>query len=82
MLQWQPGDGQKPNWQWLDILQKAQKAGKAVHVFGAGLNLDALPAVHRELAPAGVVYSPELKSEAEALALLDWLEKSSTRVVF
>ncbi len=77
ILQWQPGDGQKPNWQWLDILKKAQAAGKAVHVFGPGLNLEAMKAVHRELDPARVVYSPDVPSEAEARMLVEWLARNT-----
>lgn len=77
ILQWQSGDGQKPNWQWLDVLQKAQKAGKAVHVFGPGLNLEAVQSVHCQLDPASVIYSPELGCEAEASRLLEWLVKNT-----
>lgn len=73
ILQWQPGDGQKPNWQWLDILQKAQNAGKALHVFGKGLNLEAMKTLHHQLDPARVVYTPDLRSETEAHDLLKWL---------
>lgn len=73
ILQWQPGAGQQPNWQWTDVLEKAQRAGKAVHVFGSGLNLDTLPDVHRRLDPARVVYSPDVKSEEAAVRILDWL---------
>ncbi len=77
ILQWQPGDGQKPNWQWLDILQKAQQAGKAVYVFGAGLDLEAVKTLHRKLDPARVVYSPDVQSETEARQLLEWLENNT-----
>ena len=77
ILQWQPGAGQKPNWQWLETLKKAQAAGKAVHVFGAGLNLEAVQSLHRELDPALVAYTPALQSEAEARALLAWLERNT-----
>lgn len=77
VLQWQPGDGQKPNWQWLDILKRAQCAGKAVHVFGAGLDLDAVKSLQHELDPARVVYSPAVQSEAEIRELLTWLERNT-----
>lgn len=77
ILQWQPGDGQKPNWQWTEILHKAQAAGKAVHVFGPGLDREAVQSVHRQLDPAAVVYSPALSDEAEAARLLAWLADNS-----
>ncbi len=75
ILQWVPGDGQKPNWQWLEVLQKVQHAGKAVHVFGDGLGLEAVQSLHRVLDPALVVYSPQLPNEDEARRLLGWLER-------
>jgi hypothetical protein len=75
ILQWQPGDGQKPNWQWTEILLKAQAAGKAVHVFGEGLNLDAIKQLHRELDPVRTVYNPAVGSRAEVMEIIDWLEK-------
>lgn len=77
ILQWQSGDGQKPNWQWLDILQKAQQAGKSVHVFGAGLDIEAVKTLHRQLDPARVIYSPDLVSEKDVANLLDWLVRNT-----
>ncbi len=77
ILQWQPGDGQPPNWKWPDVLLKAQKAGKAVHVFGKGLDLEAVKSVQKQLDPARIIYSPDLHSEAEAGAFLNWLELKS-----
>jgi hypothetical protein len=76
ILQWQSGDGQKPNWQWTDILKKAQAAGKAVHVFGEGLNLDAIKSLNRELDPVRTVYCPDVRSKAEAMEIVYWLEKN------
>lgn len=74
VLQWQPGAGQKPNWQWTEILLKAQKSGKAVHVFGKGLGVEAIKALHKQLDPARTMYSPELLSQAQAAELFKWLE--------
>ncbi|HOK80953.1 MAG TPA: hypothetical protein PK165_07600 [bacterium] len=80
VLQWQPGDGQKPNFQWLDILKKAQKAGKAVHVFGNSmqpLTAEIVKKLHKELEPALVVYDGiciENRKEFENLS--SWLEKN------
>ncbi len=77
VLQWVPGNGQKPNWQWLDVLKKAQQAGKAVQVFGRGLNLDTIKPLHKELDPARTVYSPDMQSEAEAAKIIKWLEENT-----
>ena len=79
ILQWQPGDGQKPNWQWTEILVKAQAAGKAVLVFGEGLNLDAVKKLHRVLDPVRTIYwpQPEVSSKAGVMEIIDWLEKNS-----
>ncbi len=77
VLQWVPGDGLPPNWKWLEVLQKTQAAGKAVHVFGPGLDIGALQWLHRELDPARVAYSPELRTESEAVELITWLERNT-----
>ncbi len=77
ILQWQPGDGQKPNWRWPDILKKAQEAGKAVHVFGKGLGFEEMKPVHKQLDPARVIYSPCVEDEAQAIEMINWLEKNS-----
>ena len=70
VLQWVPGAGEKPNWQWLGILKKAQSTGKAVEVYGEGLNLDAIKALHKELDPARVVYRPDIRTRREFDAAL------------
>jgi hypothetical protein len=78
ILQWQPGSGQKPNWQWTEVFQKAQAAGKAVHVFGEGLTLDVIKKLSRELDPVRTVYCPyPVNSKTEAMSILDWLEKNT-----
>jgi len=81
VLQWQPGDGEKANFQWIDVLQKAQKAGKAVHVFGNSqtpLMPGTVKQIHKELNPALVVYDGVLvKSVHEFEELAAWLEKNT-----
>ena len=80
ILQWQPGDGQKPNFQWLDVLKKAQKAGKSVHVFGNSkirLTPDIVKQLHRELDPVKVIYDGiAVKNKKEFEDLASWLEKN------
>ena len=81
ILQWVPGDGQKPNFQWLDVLKKAQKAGKAVTVFGNGqepLTPEIVKRLHQELDPANVIYDGIcIKNRKEFEELEDWLEKNA-----
>jgi len=77
VLQWVPGSGEKPNHQWLDIFKKAQAAGKAVIVGGAGLDLDAIKTLHKELVPAQTVYGPDIQTLEEFEAIAAWLENNS-----
>ncbi len=81
IFQWQPGEGQKPNFQWLDILKKAQKAGKAVHVFGNSaqpLTPEIIKQLHRELDPMNVIYDGiAVKDKKEFEELENWLENNS-----
>ncbi|MCX7706138.1 MAG: hypothetical protein N2115_07810, partial [bacterium] len=79
ILQWQPGEGEKPNFMWLDILKKAQKAGKAVCVFGNSngtLTPDIIKQLHKELDPEKVIYHVNVKDRKEFDELANWLEKN------
>jgi len=81
VFQWQPGESQKPNFLWLDVLKKAQKAGKAVHVFGNSkqpLTPEIVKQLHRELDPVNVVYDGiAVKDRREFEELERWLENNS-----
>jgi hypothetical protein len=81
VLQWQPGAGQKANFLWLDILKKAQRAGKSVIVFGNGetnLDLDAIKSIHKELDPAKTIYAYlQVKTRAEYETAVQWLERNT-----
>lgn len=81
VFQWQPGEGQKPNFQWIDILKKAQKAGKAVHIFGnskQNLTPDIVKQLHKELDPVNVVYDGiAVKERKEFEELERWLENNT-----
>ncbi|HOC02819.1 MAG TPA: hypothetical protein PKK91_05005, partial [bacterium] len=75
------GEGQRPNFQWLDVLKKAQKAGKAVHVFGnsqQSLTPEIVKQLHKELNPVDVVYDGvAVKNRKEFEELENWLEKNT-----
>lgn len=79
IFQWQPGEGQKPNFQWIDVLKRAQKSGKAVHVFGNSkqpLTPEIVKQLHKELDPVNVVYDGiAIKNPEEFEELEKWLER-------
>lgn len=71
-IQWVPGAGQPAAPAWIELLQKIQKAGKAVQIF---VNPEELKAVHSELAPEKTFYwVVDCPSEDEARGLIRWLE--------
>ena len=75
-VQWVPGAGQKPMWQWTEILQKIQKAGKKIQVWD--ITCEQVKSVHKELNPEGVVYCvQDMKNREEVDDLCNWLEKNS-----
>ena len=80
VLQWVPGAGQKANYLWVDVLRRAQAAGKAVQVYGgadAPLDLDALKFIHPQLDPSRVVYFASVADEAAFSEMATWLERHS-----
>lgn len=75
VLQWVPGAGQPPVFEWLEVLKKAQKAGKGLQIYG--VNLEIIKRLHRELNPAGIVYCLDAKGQEEVKETTDWLEKNT-----
>ena len=75
VIQWVSGAGQKPMWQWLDVLKKCQKAGKGLQIYD--LNCEQAKEVSRELDPAGVVYCVNASTAAEVADLCRWLQQHS-----
>lgn len=71
------GAGQKANHLWTDLFKRILAAGKAIHVYGEGLNMDRIQVLHRELGPKGVIYRPAVGSREEVLRIMDWLEKNT-----
>ncbi len=76
-VQWVPGAGQKPMWQWTEILQKIQKAGKKVQVWD--ITCEQVKSVHKKLKPEGVVYCVQgMKYREEVDDLCCWLERNNS----
>ena len=73
-IQWVSGAGQKPMWQWLDVLKKCQKAGKCLQIHD--LNCEQAKHLHRELDPAGVVYCVRADGADEVAELSRWFENN------
>ncbi len=74
-VQWVPGAGQKPMWQWTEVLQKIQKAEKKIQVWD--ITCEEVKSIHKELKPDGVVYCvKDMNSRKEVDDLCFWLEKN------
>jgi len=74
VIQWVSGAGQKPMWQWLDVLKKCQAAGKGLQIYD--ISTEDAKTLHRELDPVGVVYC--LNEDRDSiLAFADWLVKNT-----
>ncbi|MBT3271906.1 MAG: hypothetical protein HN368_02030 [Spirochaetales bacterium] len=71
VIQWVPGAGQPPDHEWVDLMKKCQKAGKAIWVRGA--DLDRIKVLHRELVPSKVIYSPTAETQEDFEQILKWL---------
>ena len=70
-IQWQPGAGNRPFIEWMDLLQEIQSRGVAVYV---PCQADAIPVYHRALRPELVCYHCTARSQQEADDALRWLE--------
>ena len=69
-IQWQPGVGNKPFIEWMDLLQEIQAKGIAVWV---GCEPDQIPIYHHQLKPELVCYTCSASSQQEADGVLQWL---------
>lgn len=71
-IQWIPGAGQPQAPEWIELLQRIQKAGKSVQVYST---VEEAKAVHPHLEPHKTFYLiPECESETKARELIHWLE--------
>ncbi len=77
MIQLVPGAGQAPEHTCVELLKKCLAAGKGVQVYGAGLDLDRIKILHRELGPKGVMYCPAVGTRAGIEEILHWLERNT-----
>lgn len=70
-IQWVPGAGQPPTPAWIELLQRIQRAGKAVQVL---VSVEEVKAMYKNLAPDKTFYWVlDCPSESEARRLLDWM---------
>ncbi|MDD5349058.1 MAG: hypothetical protein PHQ12_02485 [Chthoniobacteraceae bacterium] len=73
ILQWVPGAGQKPMWQWTGVLKRGLAAGKALYIYD--ITPEQVKFVHRELRSRRCLYHVNASSAQEVESLLAWLEK-------
>ncbi len=74
-IQWVPGAGNPPTYEWLDLLKRIQQAGKALHLYDWGP--EQIRALHKELDPSLVFYQLWVNSEREADELLEFLRRNT-----
>ncbi len=74
-IQWVPGAGQPPTYEWMDLLKRIQKAGKGLHLYDWDIN--AIKRCYKELRPEGLVFEIYVKSQDEAEELLEWFRKNT-----
>jgi len=72
VIQWVPGAGQPPLPEWIDLLEKIQKAGKGLHI---STSPEHIKWFHSRLKPEKVFYQTRVKTPAEAEELLAWLKR-------
>jgi len=72
VVQWVSGAGQKPMWQWLEVLKRCQAAGKGLQIYD--ITIEQAKVLHRELNPVGLVYCVG-GGRDEVLRFADWLVK-------
>ena len=77
MIQLVPGAGQPAAHTWTDLMKRCLAAGKGVQVYGAGLDLDRIRILHRELGPRGVMYCPQGGNRENIEEICDWLKRNT-----
>lgn len=73
-IQWVSGDGQPPMHTWIEVLQRIQKAGKGLIVYGSP---EEVKTVSRQLQPTGVVYEVGTRPRQEIEDLCRWLKNNT-----
>ena len=73
-IQWVPGAGHDEILQWIPLIRRIQKAGKAIQVFAAARDI---PALLGEVSAHGLCIVTRCASEPEARTLLDEVKRLS-----
>ena len=73
MIQWVPGAGQPRTVEWMDVLQKIQKAGKGLHLYD--WHNEEIKRYRKDLKPEGLMFQTWAQTPAEADGLLEFLRK-------
>jgi hypothetical protein len=73
-LSYVPGDGHGTHANFIELFQRVQKGGKAVHVWGSP---DEVKYVHRHVRPEKVFYNVGVANEREADELLAWFVRNT-----
>ena len=74
VIQWQPGSYNKPAFEWPEVIDKIQQAGKGAVLAGTP---EQVKLIHGRFDPALLVYDVQADSEQEGLELLEWLVKNT-----
>jgi 5-methyltetrahydrofolate--homocysteine methyltransferase len=73
VIQWVPGAGQPRTVEWMDVLQKIQKAGKGLHLYD--WHNEEIKRYRKDLKPEGLMFQTWAQTPAEADGLLEFLRK-------
>ena len=71
-VQWLPGAGNKPGYQWPEVIDKIQSAKKSAVLYGT---VEEIKAIHGRYKPNLLVYDVTAESREEGLEFLEWLKK-------
>lgn len=77
VIQWVPGEGNKPHIYWIDLFKKILKTGKKIILYPR--SIEEIKIFHRELGPEKIVYHLmfNLESIEEGEKLLNWLAQNT-----
>lgn len=73
-IQWVPGEGNKPQIEWPEVLGKIHAAGRATIIYASP---DEIKTIHKDYPPNLVVYDTTVETEEQALGLLEWLKENT-----
>lgn len=73
-IQWLPGAGRKPGYEWPEVIHKIQKAGKSAVIYG---KCEEIKSIHGLYKPELLVYDVQAESVDKGQELLEWLNKNT-----